>query len=88
MMGASIGFYSAFSLAPTLLIVLAITGWFVGRDIAQGQFFGQIRQLLGNEPPVRCRLSSNTRVVRVVVAWRRRSLSCCFSSGLRRRFPA
>jgi membrane protein len=49
MMGASIGFYSAFSLAPTLLIVLAITGWFVGRDIAQGQFFGQIRQLLGNE---------------------------------------
>ncbi|WP_345814911.1 YihY/virulence factor BrkB family protein [Paraburkholderia sp. PREW-6R] len=47
MMGASIGFYSAFSLAPTLLIVLAIAGWFFGADAAQGQFFAQIRQILG-----------------------------------------
>jgi membrane protein len=49
MMGASISFYSAFSLAPTLLIVLAIAGWFLGSDTAQGHFFGQIRQLLGND---------------------------------------
>lgn len=49
MMGASIGFYSAFSLAPTLLLVLAIAGWFFGKDAAQGQLFGQIRQLLGND---------------------------------------
>ncbi|MFL9963368.1 YihY/virulence factor BrkB family protein [Paraburkholderia sediminicola] len=49
MMGASIGFYSAFSLAPTLLLVLAIAGWFFGKEAAQGQFFAQIRQLLGND---------------------------------------
>jgi len=49
MLGASIAFYSAFSLAPTLLIVLAIIGWLVGTDAAQGQLFSQVHQLLGNE---------------------------------------
>lgn len=47
MMGASIAFYSAFSLAPTLLIILAITGWFFGRDAAQGTLFAQVRGILG-----------------------------------------
>jgi membrane protein len=32
-----------------LLLVLAIAGWFFGQDAAQGQLFGQIRQLLGND---------------------------------------
>jgi membrane protein len=47
MMAASIGFYSAFSLAPTLLIVLAIVGWFYGPDAAQGRLFGQVEDILG-----------------------------------------
>lgn len=49
MLGASIAFYSAFSLAPALLIVLAVIGWIFGHDAAQGQFFGQVKQFLGNE---------------------------------------
>ncbi|HEY2021896.1 YihY/virulence factor BrkB family protein [Paraburkholderia sp.] len=49
MLGASIAFYSAFSLAPTLIIVLAIIGWLVGADAAQGRLFEQVHQLLGNE---------------------------------------
>ncbi|AUT66857.1 YihY/virulence factor BrkB family protein [Paraburkholderia terrae] len=47
MMGASVAFYSAFSLAPTLLIVLAVIGWFFGRDAAQGKLFHQIKGILG-----------------------------------------
>lgn len=47
MMGASIGFYSAFSLAPTLLIVLAIVGWFFGAEAGKGRFFGQVKALMG-----------------------------------------
>jgi membrane protein len=47
MMAASIGFYSAFSLAPTLIIVLAILGWFFGPEAAQGQLFGQVKGILG-----------------------------------------
>jgi membrane protein len=49
MMAASIAFYCAFSLAPTLLIVLAVAGWFFGADGARGQLFGEIHGLLGNE---------------------------------------
>ncbi|MCC8402310.1 YihY/virulence factor BrkB family protein [Paraburkholderia sp. MMS20-SJTN17] len=48
-LSASIAFYSAFSLAPTLLIVLAIVGWFFGADAAQGRLFGQIKDITGPE---------------------------------------
>ncbi|MEI5997116.1 YihY/virulence factor BrkB family protein [Paraburkholderia bengalensis] len=49
MMGASIAFYSAFSLAPTLVIVLAVIGWFFGRDAAQGRLFTQVKGILGGD---------------------------------------
>ncbi|CAB3729964.1 YihY/virulence factor BrkB family protein [Paraburkholderia rhynchosiae] len=49
MMAASVGFYSAFSLAPTLLIVLAVAGWFFGEDAARGRLFEQARGILGND---------------------------------------
>ncbi|GJH05907.1 YihY/virulence factor BrkB family protein [Paraburkholderia terrae] len=48
-MGASIAFYSAFSLAPTLVIVLAVVGWFFGRDAAQGRLFAQVKGILGGD---------------------------------------
>lgn len=48
-LGASIAFYAAFSLAPTLLIVLAVAGWFFGKDAAQGRLFGQIKDITGPE---------------------------------------
>jgi membrane protein len=48
-LGASIAFYSAFSLAPTLLIVLAVVGWFFGKDAARGRLFEQIKDITGPE---------------------------------------
>ncbi len=49
MLGAGIAFYSAFSLAPTLLIVLAVAGWFFGEDAARGELFAQVRSVVGND---------------------------------------
>ncbi|ABE37151.1 YihY family inner membrane domain protein [Paraburkholderia xenovorans LB400] len=49
MMGASIAFYSAFSLAPTLLIVLAVAGWFFGKEAARGELFAQVKGILGSD---------------------------------------
>ncbi len=49
MMGAGIAFYSAFSLAPTLLMVLAVAGWFFGEDAARGQLFAQVKNVVGSE---------------------------------------
>jgi membrane protein len=48
-LAASIAFYSAFSLAPTLLIVLAVVGWFFGKEAAQGRLFEQIKDITGPE---------------------------------------
>ena len=49
MMAASVGFYSAFSLAPTLLMVLAVAGWFFGEDAARGRLFEQVRGIMGKD---------------------------------------
>jgi membrane protein len=48
-LGASIAFYSAFSLAPTLLIVLGVAGWFFGADAARGELFAHMKGILGSD---------------------------------------
>lgn len=48
-MAASIAFYSAFSLAPMLVMVIAVAGWVFGDEAARGQIFGHIHQLIGDE---------------------------------------
>lgn len=48
-LAASIAFYSAFSLAPTLVMVLAVAGWFFGDDTARGDLFRQVHSVLGSE---------------------------------------
>lgn len=48
-MAASIAFYSAFSLAPMLVMVIAVAGWFYGDEAARGQVFEQAHQLIGDD---------------------------------------
>ncbi|MGU7781172.1 YihY/virulence factor BrkB family protein [Burkholderia sp. PU8-34] len=48
-MAASIAFFSAFSLAPMLVMVIAVAGWFYGDDAARGQVYEQAHQLIGND---------------------------------------
>lgn len=48
-MGAAIAYYTAFSLAPLLIIVIAIAGLVFDRDAASGYLYSQISALLGNE---------------------------------------
>jgi membrane protein len=48
-LGASVAFYSAFSLAPTLLLVVSVAGWFFGKDVAQGRLLEQVHSLIGGE---------------------------------------
>ncbi|SKC84896.1 membrane protein [Burkholderia sp. CF099] len=48
-MAASIAFYAAFSLAPTLVMVIAISGWFFGAEAARGELFRQVHSVLGND---------------------------------------
>lgn len=46
-MGAALSYYSVFSVAPLLLIVISVAGLFLGREAAQGLIVGQINGLVG-----------------------------------------
>ena len=46
-LGAALAYYTVFSLAPLLIIVIAISGLVFGQEAAQGQIFDQLRGLLG-----------------------------------------
>ena len=48
-LGAALAYYTVFSLAPLLLIVIAIAGLVFGQEAAQGQIMGQIQGLVGEE---------------------------------------
>ena len=48
-LGAALAFYTVFSLAPLLLIVIAIAGLVFGQEAAEGQIIGQIQGLVGEE---------------------------------------
>ena len=47
-LGAALAYYTIFSIAPLLLIAIAIAGLVFGREAAQGQIFGQLRSVLGD----------------------------------------
>jgi membrane protein len=46
-MGAALSYYTVFSLAPLLLIVVSIAGLVFGEDAARGEIFGELAGLLG-----------------------------------------
>jgi membrane protein len=45
--GAALAYYTLFSIAPILVLVIAIAGFFYGREAAQGQLLGQLKGLMG-----------------------------------------
>jgi membrane protein len=45
--GAALAFYCAFSLAPLLIIIVAIAGWIVGPEVAHGYIGTQLTALFG-----------------------------------------
>ena len=45
--GAALAFYTLFSMAPVLILVIAIAGAFYGKEAAQGAIFSQLKELVG-----------------------------------------
>ena len=48
-MGAALAFYTLFSIAPLLLIVLSIIGFVFGLEAARGEITGQLQNLMGEQ---------------------------------------
>jgi membrane protein len=47
--GAAIAYYTIFSIAPLLIIVIAIADHAVGREAAEGAIVGQLSGLMGEQ---------------------------------------
>jgi membrane protein len=48
-LGAALSYYTVFSLAPVLLLVISVMGLFLGREAAQGQIVDELGTLLGKD---------------------------------------
>src|SRR6185312_6005696 len=48
-MGAAIAYYTVFSLAPMLVMVIGVAGLAFGKEAAEGALFGQLADLIGPE---------------------------------------
>ena len=49
-MGAALSYYTVFSLAPLIVIIVSVAGLIFGADAVRGEVFGQIAGLMGAEP--------------------------------------
>lgn len=45
--GAALAFYTLFSIAPVLVVVIAVAGFFYGHEAAQGQLLSELNGLVG-----------------------------------------
>ena len=48
-LSAALAYYTIYSLAPLLVLMIALAGIFLGEDAIRGQVFGQINGLLGDQ---------------------------------------
>lgn len=48
-MGAALSYYTLFSIAPLLLMVIAVAGYFFGAQAVRGEIIGELESLLGTE---------------------------------------
>src|ERR1700680_1209127 len=48
-LGAALAYYTIFSIAPLLVIVIAVAGFVFGPEAAQGQLLGEIESLVGEQ---------------------------------------
>ena len=48
-MGAALAYYTFFSMAPLLLIVISVAGLMLGREAAQGHLIDELSGLFGEQ---------------------------------------
>ena len=51
-LSAALSYYTIFAIGPLLVIVLSLSGIFLGRDAVQGKLYGQIRGLIGSDAAI------------------------------------
>src|SRR5215211_7045865 len=49
---ASLAYYTIFSLAPMLIVIISLSGIWFGKEAMQGHIYGQIKDLVGSEAAI------------------------------------
>jgi membrane protein len=70
---ASLSYYTIFSLAPMLIIIITLCGFILGKEAMQGEIFGQIKSLVGADAATQIQdtlknihLSKNTPIATII----------------------
>ena len=72
-LAAALAYYTAFSIAPLLLLIISIAGIFLGDEAARGTIFYQLEGLLGPEAAVSFSPQLPIHANRVLPAFQRSS---------------
>ena len=48
-LGASVAFYTIFSLSPLIMLTVAVATWWFGAEAARGEIFAQLNGLVGEQ---------------------------------------
>ncbi|TDG35028.1 YihY/virulence factor BrkB family protein [Pedobacter changchengzhani] len=51
-MSGSLAYYTVFSMAPLLVVIISLCGIFLGREAAAGQVYDQLKNFLGNDTAI------------------------------------
>ncbi|RZJ72160.1 YihY/virulence factor BrkB family protein [Flavobacterium sp.] len=72
-LSASLSYYTVFSMAPLLLLMISLFGFFFGREAVQGHVFKEINGLIGNQAAIQIQqiitnmeLSGKTNVALII----------------------
>ena len=78
-MGAALSYYTVFSLAPLLLIVVSVAGLVFGEEAVRGELFAQLQGLMGEDAAkaIEDLLASVSKPAKGVVGTIDRRRPCC-----------
>ena len=76
-MGAALAFYTLFSIAPLLLIVLSIAGFVFGAEAARGEIAGQLQNLMGEQSALTVQALLKMLIDQAMVWWLQLLAFCC-----------
>src|SRR5690348_3347822 len=51
-LSASLSYYTIFSVAPMLIVIISFAGIFFGREAIEGKIYGQIKGLIGDKAAI------------------------------------
>jgi len=66
-LSASLSYYTIFALAPLLIIIISLSGYFFGREAVQGKVYEELKGLLGSDAALQIQQIIRTQNIRMLL---------------------